>query len=66
MQNLLQAIQGGISTFREHLVDLLPTHFACSSGVHQTDGHLLMEARARVTFSRMSEAFAVQMKGLGF
>lgn len=37
-----------------------------SSGVRQTDGRLLSEVRARVTFSRMSEAFAVQMKGLGF
>ena len=34
--------------------------------VRHTDGHLLRTARARVTFSRMSVAFAVQMKGLGF
>ena len=37
-----------------------------ASGIRHTDGHLLRAARARVTFSRMSEAFAVQMMGLGF
>ena len=37
-----------------------------SSVVHHTDGHLFKTARARVTFSRMSVALAVQMKGLGF
>jgi RNA polymerase sigma-70 factor (ECF subfamily) len=37
-----------------------------ASGVRHTDGHLLRVARARVTFSRMSEAFAVQMMGFGF
>jgi len=37
-----------------------------ASGVRHTDGHLLRTARARVTFSRMSVALAVQMKGLGF
>jgi hypothetical protein len=37
-----------------------------TSGVRPTDGHLLRVARARVTFPRMSEAFAVQMIGLGF
>jgi hypothetical protein len=35
------------------------------SGVRHTDGHLLRVDRARVTFSRMSEAFAVQMMGFG-
>jgi len=37
-----------------------------ASVVRHTDGHLLRVARARVTFSRMSVAFAVQMKGFGF
>ena len=37
-----------------------------ASVVRHTDGHLCMAVRARVTFSRMSEAFAVQMKGFGF
>jgi hypothetical protein len=36
------------------------------SVVRHTDDHLFKTARARVTFSRMSVAFAVQMKGLGF
>ncbi len=36
------------------------------SVVRHTDGHLFRTARARVTFSRMSVALAVQMKGLGF
>jgi integrase len=40
--------------------------FLSASGVRHTDGHLLRVARARVTFSRMSEAFAVQMMGFGF
>ena len=38
----------------------------CASVVRHTDGHLFSTARARVTFSRMSVALAVQMKGLGF
>ena len=37
-----------------------------TSVVRHTDGHLFRTARARVTFSRMSVALAVQMKGLGF
>ena len=37
-----------------------------ASGVSHTDRRLSRVARARVTFSRMSVAFAVQMKGLGF
>jgi hypothetical protein len=37
-----------------------------ASVVRHTDGHLFNTARARVTFSRMSVALAVQMKGLGF
>src|ERR1035438_6911193 len=37
-----------------------------ASVVRHTDGHLFRTARARVTFCRMSFAFAVQMKGLGF
>src|ERR1039457_3778940 len=37
-----------------------------TSVVRHTDGHLFSTARARVTFSRMSVALAVQMKGLGF
>jgi len=37
-----------------------------ASGVRHTDGHSLRAARARVTFSKMSVALAVQMKGLGF
>ena len=37
-----------------------------ASVVRHTDGHLFRTARARVTFSRMSVALAVQMKGLGF
>jgi DNA-directed RNA polymerase subunit RPC12/RpoP len=37
-----------------------------SSVVRHTDGHLFRTARARVTFSKMSVALAVQMKGLGF
>ena len=36
------------------------------SGPRQTDCTLLRRLRARWTFSRMSEALAVQMKGLGF
>jgi hypothetical protein len=36
------------------------------SVVRQTDDHLLRATRARVTFSKMSLALAVQMKGLGF
>jgi hypothetical protein len=43
--------------------DLISVH---PSVVHHTDGHLFKTARARVTFSRMSVALAVQMKGLGF
>src|SRR3954447_16655136 len=46
---------------------------ACADGdggdtsvVRHTDDHLCRAARARVTFWRMSEAFAVQMKGFGF
>ena len=35
-----------------------------SSVVRHTDGLLLRLALARLTFSRMSLAFAVQMKGL--
>src|ERR1035437_8856827 len=37
-----------------------------ASVVRHTDGHLFRTARVRVTFSRMSVALAVQMKGLGF
>jgi len=37
-----------------------------ASVVRHTDGHLCRAVRARVTFSRMSEAFAVQMRGFGF
>ncbi len=37
-----------------------------SSVVRHTDRRLSNEALARVTFSRMSEAFAVQMNGFGF
>ena len=37
-----------------------------ASVVRHTDGHLFRSVRARVTFSRMSVALAVQMKGLGF
>jgi hypothetical protein len=36
------------------------------SVVSQADHLLLSAVRARVTFSRMSLALAVQMKGLGF
>jgi uncharacterized protein (TIGR03435 family) len=36
------------------------------SGIRPTDGHLFRVDRARVTFSRMSAAFAVQMTGFGF
>ena len=36
-----------------------------ASVVRHSDATLWRERRARVTFSRMSEAFAVQMKGLG-
>jgi hypothetical protein len=36
-----------------------------TSVVRQTDGHLWRAARAQVTFSRMSEALAVQMKSFG-
>jgi hypothetical protein len=42
------------------------TSTSAPSVVHHTDGHLFKTARARVTFSRMSVALAVQMKGLGF
>jgi hypothetical protein len=35
------------------------------SGVRQTDCILFSLALARVTFARMSEAFAVQMNGFG-
>jgi hypothetical protein len=37
-----------------------------ASAVRHTNGHLFHTARARVTFSRMSVALAVQIKGLGF
>ena len=37
-----------------------------TSVVRHTDGLLLRLALARLTFSRMSVAFAVQMKGLGW
>ena len=42
--------------------------FDCSatSGPRQTDCTLLRLLRARWTFSRMSEALAVQINGLGF
>ena len=36
-----------------------------TSGVRQADQRLSNTARARLTFSRMSEALAVQTKGLG-
>ncbi len=39
--------------------------FLSASVVSQADRLLLMAALARVTFSRMSVALAVQMKGLG-
>ena len=39
---------------------------APASVVHQTDGELTASADlARVTFARMSQALAVQMKGFG-
>ena len=37
-----------------------------NSVVRHADGPLWRAARARLTFSRMSAALAVQMKGLGF
>ena len=37
-----------------------------SSGLRQAECRLLSARRARLTFSRISKAFAVQMKGLGF
>ena len=36
-----------------------------ASGLRQADQRLSNTARARLTFSRMSDAFAVQTKGLG-
>jgi hypothetical protein len=42
------------------------TNRCSSSGMSQADRRLLSAACARDTFSRMSVAFAVQMKGLGF
>jgi hypothetical protein len=36
-----------------------------ASGLRQTDCILFSLALARVTFARMSEAFAVQMNGFG-
>jgi hypothetical protein len=39
--------------------------YAASSGLRQTDCILLSLVLARVTFARMSEAFAVQMNGFG-
>lgn len=38
---------------------------ASASGLRQTDCILFSLALARVTFARMSEAFAVQMNGFG-
>jgi len=43
-----------------------PHFLRVPSVVRHTEGHLFRTARARVTFSRMSVALAVQMKGLGF
>src|SRR6267154_403581 len=40
-------------------------HFIGSSVVRHTDGRLLRAARPRFTFSRISEALAVQINGLG-
>ena len=38
---------------------------SASSGLRQTDCILFSLALARVTFARMSDAFAVQMNGFG-
>ena len=38
---------------------------SAASGLRQTDCILFSLALARVTFARMSEAFAVQMNGFG-
>ena len=43
----------------------LGPHERHASGVRQTDCILFSLAMARVTFARMSEAFAVQMNGFG-
>jgi hypothetical protein len=40
-------------------------HHLCASVVRQADCRLFRDARARLTFSRMSAALAVQMKGFG-
>ncbi|WP_244255716.1 hypothetical protein [Burkholderia vietnamiensis] len=43
----------------------IPIKMALTSGLRQTDCILFSLALARVTFARMSEAFAVQMNGFG-
>ena len=45
--------------------DLRGASFQGTSVVRQTDHNLLLAARARFTFSRMSEALAVQTNGFG-
>jgi hypothetical protein len=68
---LRRPIQPYVADYVHRLCKDVPLFFKIgtlrhSSGVRHTDGHLLRLARARVTFSRMSAAFAVQMMGFGF
>ena len=53
LQQLAGALQNQINSPQE------------ASVVRQTDHNLLLAARARFTFSRMSEALAVQTNGFG-
>ena len=51
---------------RDRLLSAMKGHsVSLASGLRQTDCILFSLALARVTFARMSEAFAVQMNGFG-
>ena len=55
-------VEADVSRYVEELKDRLDW---LTSVVRQTVDNLLSLARARFTFSRMSDALAVQMKGFG-
>jgi hypothetical protein len=59
------AIQLARKSNRED-VTAMPLGLNAPSVLRHTDCRLFSEARARLTFSRISAALAVQMKGLGF